>query len=208
MAVSLGIRLVAGVALIALAVPLTACSAPVNVVPDIGFQYCLNSYYLHQRPIDSPITPAQLRSLRGRVSTCEVGSLEGAQYLTGIAELSLAGNPTTDQPEFSDLSPLAGLVNLTSLDVSGNQVSDLSALAGLTNLTDLNVAANHVTDLSPLAGLTNLTNLDVSDFSWLGGWWTGMSTRLTICRRWLGLSISPISVWLATGSPTCRRWRG
>ena len=56
----------------------------------------------------------------------------------------------------SDLSPVAGLINLRFLSFPGNNVSDLSPIAGLINLETLYFWDTKVSDLSPLAGLINL----------------------------------------------------
>ena len=64
-----------------------------------------------------------------------------------------------DYKRITDISPLAGLNNLTQLWLHNNRITDLSPLAGLTNLTDLWLDRNQITDLSPLAGLTGLTQL-------------------------------------------------
>jgi len=40
-------------------------------------------------------------------------------------------------------------------------VSDVSALAGLTNLSSLDLVDTQVSDVSVLAGLTNLSSLDL-----------------------------------------------
>jgi hypothetical protein len=74
----------------------------------------------------------------------------------------------------TDLSPLAGLSNLTELDLSSNNINDLTPLAGLTNLTSLWLDYNNITDITPLVGLTNLTELDlyknnITDISALAG---------------------------------------
>jgi len=67
--------------------------------------------------------------------------------------LSLGGNQT------DDISRLAGLTNLTRLDLWHNQISDLTPLAGLTNLKHLDLSFNPVSDITPLANLTNLNTL-------------------------------------------------
>ena len=69
-----------------------------------------------------------------------------------------------------DLSPLAGLTQLTYLSLDGNNISDVSPLTALTQLTRLGLGYNHISDLSPLAGLTHLTHLylyrnNISDIS-------------------------------------------
>ena len=61
-----------------------------------------------------------------------------------------------------DLTAVANLKNLISLTVfNGEQALDLAPLAGLTNLQALTLRNNKITDISPLAGLTNLTYLDL-----------------------------------------------
>ncbi|HEX4960322.1 MAG TPA: leucine-rich repeat domain-containing protein [Thermoanaerobaculia bacterium] len=77
-------------------------------------------------------------------------------------------------PELADLSPLAGLQALQSLDLSSTGVTDLAPLAGLQALQSLNVSSTYVEDLSPLAGLQRLQRLiasttGVTDLSPLAG---------------------------------------
>ena len=74
----------------------------------------------------------------------------------------------------SDLSPLAGLVNLRTMHFSDGNVSDLSPLAGLTNLDDLLIFSSPISDLSSLAGLTSLERItiggaEISDLTPLAG---------------------------------------
>ena len=74
----------------------------------------------------------------------------------------------------SDLSPLAGLTKLERVDFCGGNISDLTPLAGLTGLKELYLAAEKISDISPLAGLTGLTRLsfednNISDVSLLAG---------------------------------------
>ncbi|MEA2562662.1 MAG: hypothetical protein QOH06_4166 [Acidobacteriota bacterium] len=64
--------------------------------------------------------------------------------------------------QISDLSPLATLTYLQSLNLRGTSVEDISPLAALTNLQSLKLSGTSVEDLSPLATLTNLQSLDVS----------------------------------------------
>ncbi len=63
--------------------------------------------------------------------------------------------------KISNVEPLAGLTNLTSLDLSYNIVSDVKPLAGLTNLTSLNLRHNIITDISSLHKLKK-TSLSLS----------------------------------------------
>jgi hypothetical protein len=65
--------------------------------------------------------------------------------------------------QVSDLSPLAELKNLRSLDLNLTQVSDLSPLAELKKLEELVLYATQVSDLSPLAELKSLIVLELSN---------------------------------------------
>ena len=74
----------------------------------------------------------------------------------------------------SDITPLAGLTNLTDLGVSESNITDITPLAGLTNLRVLHLGGNNISDVTPLAGLTNLTSLyldynNISDITPLAG---------------------------------------
>jgi hypothetical protein len=91
--------------------------------------------------------------------------------LTTLTSLSLAYNKFTE----ADLDTLLSqLVNLVSLDVSGNYLTSVENMALLANLERLILSDNQIGDLSPLAGCSNLTYLNlyknlVSDISVLAG---------------------------------------
>ena len=104
-----------------------------------------------------------------------ITSLVGIQNLTGLLGLHLTNNPITD------LSPLSGLTNLTTINLnrgsefSTDMATDISALSGLTNLLELRLNnTGNIPDLSPLSGLTGLTllhlfNNSITDISPLSG---------------------------------------
>ena len=103
--------------------------------------------------------------------------------LINLSELGLWGNAITD------ISPLAELTNLAWLGLSDNSITNISALTALTNLTSLGLSGNPIADFSPLMELTHLTSLglgfsDIGDISFLAG-----LTNLTT----LGLALSGIS---------------
>ena len=186
---------VLGLAGIAIDAP--SASAAGNVVPDVGFRACLNSYYLGQ-PDDAPITPAQLQGIedptwRTPAVHCigqKITSIQGAQYMVNVTSLVLSYNAIADLGPLAglrnlkqldltanrvvDMAPLSGLTNLTWLYVDGNQIADVDALKGLSHLTVLGLDWNRVTSVSPLSTLTNLTYLSlnsnrVSDIEPLAG---------------------------------------
>jgi Leucine-rich repeat (LRR) protein len=109
-----------------------------------------------------------LQGLTELVGTGRAGieSLAGIQNLTSLTSLSIgararlfSGDREITRPLLTDISPLSGLTNLTSLELSRNSISDISALSGLTSLTDLDLGRNTITDISALSGLTSLTYL-------------------------------------------------
>ena len=92
-------------------------------------------------------------------------AVEVFSYMPKLVTLSIDFND-----QISDLTPLAGLRQLQSLNFSKDQVADLTPLKQLTNLTDLSLSNAQVANLAPLAGLTKLTSLNllrnhVSDLS-------------------------------------------
>ena len=64
-----------------------------------------------------------------------------------------------------DIAPLAGLADLTHLNLNGNTIGDISVLAPLTALEELRLSHNAIRDTSPLAALRALRKLDLSDNS-------------------------------------------
>lgn len=101
-----------------------------------------------------------------------IKSLEGLQYAKSLTKLAIVpdsaaskkwGN-TSKRGQLSDISALQGLTQLTSLNLSWNQIgdADTAALASLTGLTSLNLSYNNITDLSFMSNLTALTSASFS----------------------------------------------
>ena len=62
----------------------------------------------------------------------------------------------------TDISPLAALQKLRTLDISHNEIEDIRPLAGLTELQTLAIEVNLITDLTPLSEL-NLIELIIGN---------------------------------------------
>ncbi len=58
-----------------------------------------------------------------------------------------------DVNQISDLTPLSGLTELTTLLLVENQITDASPLVGLVKLKYLNIRGNKLVDLEPLVAL-------------------------------------------------------
>ena len=123
---------------------------------------------------DEPILYAELAGLHELwAENRGITDLTGLEHATSLDRAWLGGNRISDlsplagltnlsgelhlnDNAISDLSPLAGLVNLGYLYLNGNQISDLTPLASLSSLQGLELNRNLISDLSPLAGLTEL----------------------------------------------------
>ena len=121
-------------------------------IPDVKLRAVIEEA-LSKAP-GAPITAeemATLTNLHRMADSKGISDLTGLEYATSMRHLWLKHNKN-----ISDLSPIAGLHDLRTLDIGDNSVSDLSPLAGLTNLESINIGNNKISDLSPLAGLENL----------------------------------------------------
>lgn len=98
-------------------------------------------------------------------SSTTVHSIEGVQYMTGLAALEVPNN------QVDDLSPLRNHPVLASLDVSQNHITDLSPLSTIPTLQLLDVSHNLIGNLDGISGATgmkwltaendSLSNIDV-----------------------------------------------
>ena len=143
---------------------------PVNI-PDANLRAVIERMMV--KTSGATITRGEMATLTSLdAKNSEVRDLTGLEFATNLTWLDLAG---WDVDHFiSDLAPLAGLTNLTTLSLYNSAVSDVSALSGLTNLEWLSLSFNAVSDVSALAGMTKLESLQLasngfSDVSALAG---------------------------------------
>ena len=146
----------------------TVSNGPVTIHDD-----SLRAVILRHRDlaINDTITAGDMRSLtRLDAPNKGIRDLTGLEFATNLEVLNLGyefvnGNYVNSNT-ISDISPIAGLTNLTGLQLSGNSISDIDPLASLTNLTyldlSLELSGNSIADISPLRGLTSLTQLYLS----------------------------------------------
>ena len=151
-------------------------------IPDPNLRVAL-ARMLGQHP-DEPITVSQMEQFShlGRFGHTKNGvyveeealtlfnqgikDLTGLEYAINLKELFVR----EEREEFrgngiSDLTPIAGLMQLESLDIGGigNHVSDLSPIANLTNIKHLGLGGNPISDLSPIANFTQLETIGFDD---------------------------------------------
>ena len=148
-----------------LTLPLTA-TAQVVSIPDPNLRAAIENA-LGKAP-GTTITATEMATLtRLEAKNANISDLTGLQAATNLTSLDLGpekvANEWRNSNAVTDLSPLAGLTQLTSLHLPNNSISDISAVAGLTNLTWLNLWGNSVSNISAVAGLTNLKDLYLGD---------------------------------------------
>ncbi len=163
--------------LICLSIRLTATAQTVDI-PDPTLRGYIERVL--GKAVGTPITVAEMATLTSiaiQEQERGVSDMTGLDHAINLTELHLY-----DSHSISDISPIAGLTNLTSLGLGSNPISDISPIAGLTNLTLLGLGGNQISDISPIAGLTNLTSLGlagnrISDISSVAGL-TNLTTLL------------------------------
>ena len=162
---------------ISLSIPLTATAQIVDI-PDPNLRAAIE-YELGNPLAGTAITVADMETLTALdASNANISDLTGLEHAINLTILDLGakflGDHSINSNSISDLSPLAGLTNLTELWLRKNTISDISAVIGLINLEALDLGTNSISDISPLAGLTNLTTLvlrrnSISDLSPMAG---------------------------------------
>ena len=110
------------------------------------------------------ITTVDIANLtRLEAPNANITDLTGLEHATNLLQLQLGSERVqgvwTNSNSITDISPVAGLINLIDLSVSRNSITDISPVAGLINLTVLGLGGNSITDISPVENLTNLTRL-------------------------------------------------
>jgi Leucine-rich repeat (LRR) protein len=78
--------------------------------------------------------------------------------ITAIQQMDLSNNPY-----IQSIDPLAQLLTLRQLDISGTSVSDLTPIRNLTELVELQAANTAITDLQPLKYSSHLEILNLSN---------------------------------------------
>ena len=104
------------------------------------------------------ISPFDLNSLDGELDLSDYGisHLDGIERLINITSLNLSGN------RICDLGPLASLSNLESLFVSENLIRDIEALRTLHGLKELDVTFNNIENADLLLDLENLNYVNLA----------------------------------------------
>ena len=127
-----------------------------------------------------PITTEEMATLEHiKAEGKGIQDLTGLEYATRLKSLGISGNQISDlsplaglielrtlftwgNEKITDFSPLAESVNLSYLDICGSKISDLSFLKKLVNLEILYLIENEISDISFLRNLTSVTGLGLA----------------------------------------------
>jgi Leucine-rich repeat (LRR) protein len=109
------------------------------------------------------------------VSECVADALArhgGDPRRVSALDCSLPDAPPCAGALSDDVSSIASLSNLRSLDLRGRCLGDAAPLAGLRNLSRLTLANNHIADIRPLGALRELEFLDLEGNPLIDTWRT------------------------------------
>lgn len=98
-----------------------------------------------------------LRRKLPTASSTDSLQINDIKNITSIEELDLSNNTY-----IQNIEPLARLLHLKSLTLSGSAISDLTPIRNLAELVTLNLSHTKITDLSPLKYSNKLVSLDIS----------------------------------------------
>lgn len=126
-------------------------------------------------------------------------NIAGTEYDMNTASLSLMDMGLADE----EMSQVAKLYALTSLNLSGNNVTDISALSTLGGLTALDLSNNRISDIRALAELTGLRTLyldnnPITDFSAL----YALENLSTLSIKGMAISEAQLQA-LSSALPNC-----
>ena len=131
------------------------------------------------KSLDEEILSTELAQLENlSIRDKNVHDLTGLEYCVNLTHLDLCGN------QISDISPISSLTKLYTLAITESPISDISPLSTLNNLTSLDLAGNQISNISPLRSLSNLTILclqgnEISDITVLSDLSNLVDLRLT-----------------------------
>ena len=131
-------------------------SDPVNIPDEKLAGYIRRALELEE---SAPIPESRMKEL----TELELGwskpyiyDLKGLEKATNLTKLRM-----TQAYHISDISPIAKLNKLQTLEIYDNSISDLSPITELSQLNQFIFLRGYVEDLSPLAGLTKLKELRI-----------------------------------------------
>ena len=125
--------------------------------------------------------------------------IAGTEYNMNTASLSLMDMGLTDE----EMTQVAKLYALTSLNLSGNSITDIGALSTLGGLSALDLSRNNISDIRALAELTGLRTLyldnnPITDFSPL----YALENLSTLSIKGMAISAEQLQA-LSSALPNC-----
>jgi len=125
--------------------------APIVVFPDAGVEAAIREAI--GKPTEDILDADVVAVTALSARYRGISNLEGLEYCVNLTELDLSGN------DIVEIDALAGLTKLAKLALENNDIISLGPLSDLSNLTQLSLNDNQIADLGPLSGLSRLTTL-------------------------------------------------
>ena len=130
--------------------------APPVHIPDASLRAAVEEAL--DKPAGAMVGRRELSGLGELVrKSAGVADLTGIEWATGLRTLRVHDN------EIRNVAPLAGLVELTTVELGRNRITDITALAQMAGMGHLQLQFNQVVDVTPLAGLRRLRTLYLWD---------------------------------------------
>jgi len=123
--------------------------------PDDGFIAAVNNLFVGN--LDYSLTVGDLNNLEVELdlSDAEIRDLKGIEHCINVTVINLSGN------NLYRIHALSPLVQLESLFLADNSIENIDCLSAMRNLRELDISFNKIEDISVLAGLSNLTYVNV-----------------------------------------------
>lgn len=129
-----------------------------DLFPDKALEAAVRQEVFAKRYNDEPLTVEEVAKISQVVAKgAGIKSLAGLEHCAALMLIDLEDN------HIEDLSPLADLKLLQSVNLAKNQIRSLAPLAGLTAMQYLELSGNQIEDLAPLAEMSNMRSLYLSD---------------------------------------------
>lgn len=128
-----------------------------GVFPDKALEDAVRKEVFAKRYNDEPLTAEDVKSI-SQVHGKGLGikSLVGLEHCVAVQEIDLEDN------EIEDISQLAELKLLLSINLAGNKIKSVEPLSALEEVQYLELSGNQISDISPLAKMTNMRSLYLS----------------------------------------------
>lgn len=129
-----------------------------DLFPDKGLEAAVRKEVFAKRYNEEPLTKEDVKNI-SQVHGKDLGikSLAGLEHCVAVQEIDLENN------EIEDVSQLAGLKLLQSINLAGNKIQSIEPLKDLERVQYLELSQNQVSNIESLAKMKNMRSLYLSE---------------------------------------------